>query len=75
MNSSSRSSNVTLKPIEVPKALQEGEKFIKWDEVCFPSSFVVIVVNDQTSFVLMYLLLIINIPKYEIYINNNKILY
>ncbi|KAL0880660.1 hypothetical protein ABMA27_001879 [Loxostege sticticalis] len=32
MNSSSRSSNVTLKPIEVPKALQEGEKFIKWDE-------------------------------------------
>ncbi|XP_063822893.1 1-phosphatidylinositol 4,5-bisphosphate phosphodiesterase classes I and II [Ostrinia nubilalis] len=32
MNSSSRSSNVSLKPIEVPKALQEGEKFIKWDE-------------------------------------------
>lgn len=24
---------VSLKPIEVPQALQTGEKFIKWDEV------------------------------------------
>ncbi|XP_013185312.1 1-phosphatidylinositol 4,5-bisphosphate phosphodiesterase classes I and II [Amyelois transitella] len=32
MTSSSRSANVGLKPIEVSKALQEGEKFIKWDE-------------------------------------------
>ncbi|XP_053612569.1 1-phosphatidylinositol 4,5-bisphosphate phosphodiesterase classes I and II [Plodia interpunctella] len=32
MSASSRSANVGLKPIEVPKALQEGEKFIKWDE-------------------------------------------
>ncbi|XP_073949502.1 phospholipase C at 21C [Choristoneura fumiferana] len=30
--SSTKSANVSLKPIEVPKALQEGEKFIKWDE-------------------------------------------
>lgn len=33
--SSTKSANVSLKPIEVPKALQEGEKFIKWDEVTF----------------------------------------
>lgn len=26
---------VQLKPVEVSKALQEGEKFIKWDEVGF----------------------------------------
>lgn len=26
---------VSLKPIEVPQALQNGEKFIKWDEVRF----------------------------------------
>ncbi|XP_045495173.1 1-phosphatidylinositol 4,5-bisphosphate phosphodiesterase classes I and II isoform X2 [Colias croceus] len=32
MTTSTRSSGVTLKPIEVPKPLQEGEKFIKWDE-------------------------------------------
>lgn len=25
--------SVSLKPIEVPQALQSGEKFIKWDEV------------------------------------------
>lgn len=24
---------VSFKPIEVPKLLQNGEKFIKWDEV------------------------------------------
>lgn len=24
---------VQQKPVEVPQALQEGEKFIKWDEV------------------------------------------
>lgn len=24
---------ISLKPIEVPQALQNGEKFIKWDEV------------------------------------------
>lgn len=24
---------VSLKPVEVPQALQSGEKFIKWDEV------------------------------------------
>ncbi|GBO98538.1 1-phosphatidylinositol 4,5-bisphosphate phosphodiesterase classes I and II [Eumeta japonica] len=24
--------NVSLKPIEVPKVLQDGDKFIKWDE-------------------------------------------
>lgn len=29
-----RSTNaISLKPIEVPQALQAGEKFIKWDEV------------------------------------------
>lgn len=27
------SNAVTLKPVEVPQALQDGEKFIKWDEV------------------------------------------
>ncbi|KAM3959579.1 phospholipase C at 21C [Aphomia sociella] len=32
MSASTRSANVGMKPIEVPKALQEGEKFIKWDE-------------------------------------------
>lgn len=33
-SSSSGSMNyVSLKPIEVPEALQSGEKFIKWDEV------------------------------------------
>ncbi|KAJ8721666.1 hypothetical protein PYW07_002441 [Mythimna separata] len=32
MTSITRSARVSLKPIEVPKALQEGEKFIKWDE-------------------------------------------
>ncbi|KAJ8730953.1 hypothetical protein PYW08_002366 [Mythimna loreyi] len=32
MTSTTRSARVSLKPIEVPKALQEGEKFIKWDE-------------------------------------------
>ncbi|CAK1549427.1 unnamed protein product [Leptosia nina] len=32
MTTSTRSVGVTLKPIEVPKPLQEGEKFIKWDE-------------------------------------------
>ncbi|CAB3247460.1 unnamed protein product [Arctia plantaginis] len=29
---STRSAKVSLKPLEVPTALQEGEKFIKWDE-------------------------------------------
>lgn len=29
------SNAVSLKPIEVPQALQSGEKFIKWDEVLF----------------------------------------
>ncbi|KAJ0175418.1 hypothetical protein K1T71_008577 [Dendrolimus kikuchii] len=29
---SSKSAKVSLKSIEVPKALQDGEKFIKWDE-------------------------------------------
>lgn len=24
---------VQLKPVEVPKCMQDGEKFIKWDEV------------------------------------------
>jgi hypothetical protein len=36
---------VKLKPIEVPKALQEGEKFVKWDDVSicqFLSSFLVV---------------------------------
>ncbi|XP_037298096.1 1-phosphatidylinositol 4,5-bisphosphate phosphodiesterase classes I and II isoform X1 [Manduca sexta] len=32
MTSNTRSAKVSLKPIEVPKALQDGEKFIKWDE-------------------------------------------
>ncbi|KAH9629700.1 hypothetical protein HF086_001513 [Spodoptera exigua] len=32
MTTTTRSAKVSLKPIEVPKALQEGEKFIKWDE-------------------------------------------
>ncbi|XP_049867997.1 1-phosphatidylinositol 4,5-bisphosphate phosphodiesterase classes I and II-like isoform X3 [Pectinophora gossypiella] len=32
MTTTTRSSNVSLKPIEVSKALIEGEKFIKWDE-------------------------------------------
>ncbi|XP_026732316.1 1-phosphatidylinositol 4,5-bisphosphate phosphodiesterase classes I and II [Trichoplusia ni] len=32
MSTITRSARVSLKPIEVPKALQEGEKFIKWDE-------------------------------------------
>ncbi|CAH2076123.1 unnamed protein product, partial [Iphiclides podalirius] len=32
MSTAIKSANVSLKPIEVPKALQEGEKFIKWDE-------------------------------------------
>ncbi|CAG4972212.1 unnamed protein product [Parnassius apollo] len=32
MSTTTKSANVSLKPIEVPKALQEGEKFIKWDE-------------------------------------------
>lgn len=26
---------VSFGPIEVSKALQDGEKFVKWDEVCF----------------------------------------
>ncbi|NP_001165392.1 phospholipase C beta 1 [Bombyx mori] len=32
MSASTRSAKVSLKSIEVPKALQDGEKFIKWDE-------------------------------------------
>ncbi|XP_026315816.1 1-phosphatidylinositol 4,5-bisphosphate phosphodiesterase classes I and II-like [Hyposmocoma kahamanoa] len=32
MTAAPRPANVNLKPIEVPKALQDGEKFIKWDE-------------------------------------------
>ncbi|XP_052754669.1 1-phosphatidylinositol 4,5-bisphosphate phosphodiesterase classes I and II [Galleria mellonella] len=32
MSTSTRSANIGFKPIEVSKALQEGEKFIKWDE-------------------------------------------
>ncbi|XP_064072122.1 1-phosphatidylinositol 4,5-bisphosphate phosphodiesterase classes I and II [Vanessa tameamea] len=32
MTTTTKSAKVSLKPIEVPKALQEGEKFIKWDE-------------------------------------------
>ncbi|KPI96812.1 1-phosphatidylinositol-4,5-bisphosphate phosphodiesterase classes I and II [Papilio xuthus] len=32
MSKTIKSANVTLKPIEVSKALQQGEKFIKWDE-------------------------------------------
>ncbi|XP_068632892.1 1-phosphatidylinositol 4,5-bisphosphate phosphodiesterase classes I and II [Battus philenor] len=32
MSAAIKSSKVSLKPVEVPKALQEGEKFIKWDE-------------------------------------------
>ncbi|KOB76094.1 Phospholipase C beta 1, partial [Operophtera brumata] len=32
MAASSRSARLSWKPIEVPKALQDGEKFIKWDE-------------------------------------------
>ncbi|XP_047509038.1 1-phosphatidylinositol 4,5-bisphosphate phosphodiesterase classes I and II isoform X2 [Pieris napi] len=32
MTTYTRSAGVTLKPIEVPKPLQDGEKFIKWDE-------------------------------------------
>lgn len=34
MTAATKSAKVSIKPIEVPKALQEGEKFIKWDEVC-----------------------------------------
>lgn len=32
---------VQLKPVEVPKCMQDGEKFIKWDEVMlrFPKRF------------------------------------
>lgn len=33
MTTTTKSAKVSLKPIEVPKALQEGEKCIKWDEV------------------------------------------
>jgi len=29
---------VQLKPVEVPKCMQDGEKFIKWDEVMSKSS-------------------------------------
>ncbi|XP_063534095.1 1-phosphatidylinositol 4,5-bisphosphate phosphodiesterase classes I and II [Cydia strobilella] len=32
MTTNTKSANVTLRPIEVPKALQDGEKFMKWDE-------------------------------------------
>ncbi|RVE52618.1 hypothetical protein evm_002737 [Chilo suppressalis] len=32
MSAGGRSANITLRPLEVPKVLQEGEKFIKWDE-------------------------------------------
>ncbi|XP_045768316.1 1-phosphatidylinositol 4,5-bisphosphate phosphodiesterase classes I and II [Maniola jurtina] len=32
MSTAARLAKVSLKPIEVPKALQEGEKFVKWDE-------------------------------------------
>ncbi|CAH2108014.1 unnamed protein product [Euphydryas editha] len=32
MTTTTKSAKVSLKPLEVPKALQEGEKFIKWDE-------------------------------------------
>lgn len=33
MTTTTKSAKVSLKPIEVHKALQEGEKCIKWDEV------------------------------------------
>ncbi|PZC85039.1 hypothetical protein B5X24_HaOG200535 [Helicoverpa armigera] len=32
MTTNTRSAKVSLKPIEVPQALQDGEKFVKWDE-------------------------------------------
>lgn len=33
---------VTLRPVEVPQALQDGEKFIKWDEVSSPDCFIIL---------------------------------
>ncbi|CAH2236664.1 jg20883 [Pararge aegeria aegeria] len=32
MSTAARLAKVSLKPIEVPKALLEGEKFVRWDE-------------------------------------------
>lgn len=33
MSASKVTNAVSFKPVEVPEALQEGDKFIKWDEV------------------------------------------
>lgn len=49
---------VQLGPIEVPKALQDGEKFIKWDEVsCVASRPQSSTRSHVTDYVLLLLLL------------------
>lgn len=42
--------SVSLKPIEVPEALQNGEKFIKWDEVCTHLLILLIRFYKKTNF-------------------------
>lgn len=50
MTTATKSANVSIKPIEVPKALQEGEKFIKWDEVC--NIFVLVYQHEAEYFLI-----------------------